>query len=584
MNPDPDFHPLASAWLDGTATPPEQQLLGEILRNSPDMMREYAALCRTEVLLSQCARSAAARRAALGTLLRGPSWPRRVTGVWNVRSVRWTAAAAALAVGAWALWPARSPDQQEARDRSAKKRPVQPMALPPSLAENRAPEATLPPAADGLERHLRRCYVADFTASGSLPEAVARLAESVKLEDTPPLTADVRSPGDAAVHLRLGSALPAWTVLEMMAVQTGTEFRLSGHNLVFLPAARPVPVSGSLTKTANYASLRSFLGLRKTAATQAGETEAPEQGDEGEEDPDEEEEAPPARPPEDPADVPLILEALTGEALGAPLSFDLPEGSAVKYTGGPRTVRTLELALGVPARAAFEVEFRLQALSLPKEAFAEIVKELTGDPDTDTFRLSLTGDQVQQVTQKASGRRGVDLMTMPVARGPANETLQSSVRGQAHEGTGVFAKFEGLVGSKGELDLSYDITVSTWDEEAQSILSVEDTGNVSIMSGATLFVPGGAAPDGKEIIYLITGNVFRGDGIPPEVTPEPPTEFFPAPEPAAGEELPYGIPVAGQKGKVMSPYAPDKGQVDVDGYKRGTRVECPYSGKHFRVP
>lgn len=83
---------------------------------------------------------------------------------------------------------------------------------------------------------------------------------------------------------------------------------------------------------------------------------------------------------------------------------------------------------------------------------------------------------------------------------------------------------------------------------------------------------------------------------PPSITPPPTTTDTPAPEttppsttppavtPVPREDLPYGIPVVNKKGMVYSPYAEDKGQVDVDGLKRGTRVKCPYTGKHFRVP
>ena len=58
----------------------------------------------------------------------------------------------------------------------------------------------------------------------------------------------------------------------------------------------------------------------------------------------------------------------------------------------------------------------------------------------------------------------------------------------------------------------------------------------------------------------------------------------PAPKPSPREDLPYGIPVITKKGCVYSPHAPDKGYVDVEGLARGTRVKCPYTGKHFRVP
>jgi hypothetical protein len=55
-------------------------------------------------------------------------------------------------------------------------------------------------------------------------------------------------------------------------------------------------------------------------------------------------------------------------------------------------------------------------------------------------------------------------------------------------------------------------------------------------------------------------------------------------DPPAPQDFPYGIPVTGTPGMVFSPYAEDKGQVDVSGIKRGTKIKCPYTGKIFRVP
>jgi hypothetical protein len=71
---------------------------------------------------------------------------------------------------------------------------------------------------------------------------------------------------------------------------------------------------------------------------------------------------------------------------------------------------------------------------------------------------------------------------------------------------------------------------------------------------------------------------------PPTTSPNPTPDTPPDVKPVPREDLPYGIPVVGKKGMVYSPYAEDKGQVDVEGLKRGTRVKCPYTGKHFRVP
>ena len=74
------------------------------------------------------------------------------------------------------------------------------------------------------------------------------------------------------------------------------------------------------------------------------------------------------------------------------------------------------------------------------------------------------------------------------------------------------------------------------------------------------------------------------EALPPS-NPTPPSESgSTVSKPVPREDLPYGIVAVGRKGFVYSPYAEDRGLVDVDGMKRGTRVECPYTKKHFRVP
>ncbi len=57
-----------------------------------------------------------------------------------------------------------------------------------------------------------------------------------------------------------------------------------------------------------------------------------------------------------------------------------------------------------------------------------------------------------------------------------------------------------------------------------------------------------------------------------------------APKEKARGDMPYGIPVPGQKGMVISPYSPEGNYVDVSAFAPGSAVKDPYTGKIFRVP
>ena len=73
----------------------------------------------------------------------------------------------------------------------------------------------------------------------------------------------------------------------------------------------------------------------------------------------------------------------------------------------------------------------------------------------------------------------------------------------------------------------------------------------------------------QEVKLTPTITVLRASAVPAE---------------KAKGDMPYGIPVAGQKGMVTSPYLPEGGYVDVSGFAPGSAVRDPYTRKIFLVP
>ena len=547
MKADPDFHPIAAAWLEGAATPPEQRLLDELLAAGPAAMEDYAALCRTDALLHQAARSAAERRKSLASVLSGKPWPQRAAGILKSRTVRWAAAAAALVVGIWALWPAAVPEENQ----TVRKNRVPPQAAhsvartPNAVSPPR--EAPLPPGEDGVEQWLQRYYVCSFDSTGPLPEAATTLAAAIKLEDGSALTVDVRDAGDAPVHLKLGVSLPAWRLMILMGTQSGTEPVVSGRSVVFRAAQKPWAVASTTGANAYAPNLRRLFGMK-------GELSADELA---------------------------LFSVFTLQTFGSRIAFENAEDSFVRYNATWRDFWVLEMAQSAPVLPHYQMNFTVRALSLPKDTFPAILAEACGIRDSAPHGLVLTDAQMQQLLRVVEKTKGVDVLTMPAATAPANEEVRVSTEpiGQEPQQNGLTAQLTALAGSNGQVSVDYRIITATWVEEIQETIRQEDVGKFTCESGSTRAIRGTDPANGKDNFYLLTAAVEENAGIRPVITGD-----TPAPAAPPQEDLPYGIPVIGEKGKVQSPYAPDKGFVDVEGFKRGTRVACPYTGKYFRVP
>jgi hypothetical protein len=114
------------------------------------------------------------------------------------------------------------------------------------------------------------------------------------------------------------------------------------------------------------------------------------------------------------------------------------------------------------------------------------------------------------------------------------------------------------------------------------------TASDSVTPGRTVPV----APNNREAQHRqVTAPTQPSPSAPPRVAkdttaekPKPPPS--PAPQSVANPttQFPTAKIVPGKPGYVFSPYDPNGGYVDVNGFTPGSKVKDPYSGKIFLVP
>ena len=110
----------------------------------------------------------------------------------------------------------------------------------------------------------------------------------------------------------------------------------------------------------------------------------------------------------------------------------------------------------------------------------------------------------------------------------------------------------------------------------------------SVTPGRTVQVaPNNREPQRRQVTAPTQPSPSATPRVPRNTTAEKPKPSpSPAPRTVAGPptQYPTAKVVPGKPGYVFSPYDPNGGYVDVNGYTSGSKVKDPYSGKIFLVP
>jgi hypothetical protein len=126
------------------------------------------------------------------------------------------------------------------------------------------------------------------------------------------------------------------------------------------------------------------------------------------------------------------------------------------------------------------------------------------------------------------------------------------------------------------------------DEPDTTTTTTTTVASDSVTPGRTVQVaPDNREPQRRQVTAPTQPSPSATPRVPRNTTAEKPK---PSPSPAARTvagpptQYPTAKVVPGKPGYVFSPYDPNGGYVDVNGFTSGSKVKDPYSGKIFLVP
>ncbi len=563
MSLDPDFHNSADAWLDGGATTGQGKVLQEIMENSPPAAREFASLATTRAALELGASSTARRMADADKLLQ-TSLGKRARNLWTHPAFKWTAAAAVLAIGAaWSMQQSNvaAPDTGIAGGNARKK----PLTVPPGPVPQKRLE-NLPPADTAYTQRMENFIIPDFTANGiELREAITLLADKVTgMGEGAAFEVEIAAPPEGRAPRQVFLNLkyqPASTLLHLIALQTSMKVEASGLTYHLSPDKEPDP------EDIDYR----LIGAERWQAFRVSQMPPSPPGG-GVPYAGQELETPPVANAvstglPDLQELSALLLDTVGEAPKSVKLWESPDNSAGPPTlnaGSSQKLNAMLALLLAGDKAPGTLTYEVKWLKLSSHAMTERIMS-----EYRTLDEIKTGNGTIRFASGSLGRLLADLASDPTVKIETASPLRlapgrsgsfvsegsSSSDPALPDWTGQFCSITSSpLGGR----TTFEISIKTATRATNGGVSVHTLNNRSTIElGMTTFMAG--VMDGSgESMALITAR-------------------------AAGD-IPYAIPIAGKPGFVRSPYALEKGEVDVAGIPQGVKVLCPYTREAFRIP